>query len=315
MDYIFCVRNRKGDNFGNEPGATHFLEIPKNVTKPTAKHKIRKSDWVKKIQAQAATGLRNGVQSGDILFYVHGFNTSQEVMVERHRKIRDGLVANGFGGVVVSFDWPSADSALNYLEDRSDAKRTALKFVDDGIKTFAALQRPDCHINLHILAHSMGCYVVREAFDDADDRPAIAAKSWSVSQVMLVSGDVSASSLRDGSSKSSSLYRHCVRLTNYYNPFDDVLSLSSVKRVGVAPRAGRVGLPSGAPSKAVNVYCGGYFKKNRASFPSGLVVGHIWYFDDSKFLEDVFHTVRGEMDRHEFPTRAKTDKGNVALIG
>jgi esterase/lipase superfamily enzyme len=245
--------------------------------------------------------------------YVHGYNNSQTTMLSRHRKIRKGLEAHGFGGVVVSFDWPSADNALNYLEDRTDAKKTALRLVDEGIASFAALQRPDCRINVHLLAHSMGCYVVREAFDDADDRPAVAARSWSVSQVMLVGADVSAASLADGNPKSSSLYRHCVRLTNYFNPFDNVLSLSNIKRIGVSPRAGRIGLPDRRPEKAVNIYCGDYFDRHKDMLGDHPNVAHSWYFDDAHFLQDVFLTVQGVMDRHEFPTREPHSQGNLAL--
>lgn len=314
MDYVFCVRSTKGAKFGNNPGAAHFLEIPENTTKISTANKISKTAWLKKVQEEAKSGVINGVPVGGILIYVHGFNSSQKEMINRHRKIRDGMKANGYKGVVISFDWPSADSALNYLEDRKDAKKTAFKLVDEGIKSFAALQRPDCRINMHILAHSMGCYVVREAFDDADDRPAVAAKSWSVSQIMLVSGDLSAKSLKARNPKSSSLYRHCVRLTNYYNPFDDVLSISSVKRLGVSPRVGRIGLPEGPPEKAVNIYCGDYYKKNRDKFGGSMTAGHTWYFDDPVFMADVYLTVRGQIDRHEFPTRLKTTKGNLGLI-
>jgi esterase/lipase superfamily enzyme len=218
---------------------------------------------------------------------------------------------------VVSFDWPSNDFALNYLEDRSDAKQTALRLVDEGIASFAALQRPDCHINLHVLAHSMGCYVVREAFDDADDRPAIAARNWSVSQVMLVSGDVSARSLGGDSSKSSSLYRHCVRLTNYFNPLDDVLTLSNVKRVGVAPRVGRIGLPDNAPEKTVNVNCGNYYRKRKdeGAFDEVKNAAHTWYFHDPEFMRDALFTIQGEIDRNEIPGRAVGDRGNLVLTG
>lgn len=314
MDYVFCVRSVKSGAFTDEPGATHFLEVPANAGGVSPAQKITKRDWVARISEAAKRGEINGEPTGDILFYVHGFNNSQAVMLERHRKLRAGLAAHGFDGVVVSFDWPSADSALNYLEDRKDAKQTALRLVDEGISSFAALQRPDCRINMHILAHSMGCYVVREAFDDADDRPAVAGRSWAVSQVMLVAGDVSESSLGAGNPKSSSLYRHCVRLTNYYNPLDGVLSVSGIKRVGVAPRAGRVGLPEVVPEKAVNLYCGAYYRAHKDEFDDDPISGaHRFYFDDATFMEDVYHTVEGQLDRHEIPTRVPTDQGNLAL--
>ncbi len=38
------------------------------------------------------------------------------------------------------------------------------------------------------------------------------------------------------------MFRRIMRLTNYQNGFDDVLGASNAKRMGVEPRAGRVGL-------------------------------------------------------------------------
>lgn len=314
MDYIFAARGKQGDGFSNEPSASHFLAVPDDADDVLWAHKVsRKKQWVDAVLAEAegATGHPN--TTGNIVFYVHGFNNSQATVLARHRKIKAGLAAHGFTGVVVSFDWPSADSALNYLEDRMDAKQSAFRLVADGIDAFSALQQPDCRIDMHILAHSMGCYVVREAFDDADDRARIAGRSWSVSQVMLMGADLSVSSLNDGNPKSSSLYRHCARLTNYYNPLDDVLSISAVKRVGVAPRAGRNGMGQPRHDKSVNVYCGQQFRLG--GHEGGLNAGHAFYFDDAVMMEDVFHTISGQLDRHEFPTRLEhlSDQGNLVL--
>jgi esterase/lipase superfamily enzyme len=112
----------------------------------------------------------------------------------------------------------------------------------------------DCGVNVHLLAHSTGAYVVREAFDDADDRKV--PSSVKASQIALVGGDISAGSLMRGNSETESIFRHCVGLTNYSNPFDEVLQLSNVKRVGLAPRVGRVEMPDNAPSASVNVDSG-----------------------------------------------------------
>lgn len=312
MDYVFVARGKKGDGFSNEPSASHFLEVPDTTHDMRYGHRISKTDWTRAVLAASRGGTPNPNTEGDILFYVHGYNTSPARVLERHRKLKKGLESQGFNGVVVSFDWPSASSALNYLEDRVDAKLSAFRLVKDGISTFAALQSPDCHIDMHILAHSMGCYVVREAFDDADDRARIAGKSWAVSQIMLVGADLSVASLNAGNPKSSSLYRHCVRLTNYYNPFDDVLSISAVKRIGVAPRAGRHGLDHPRHDKAVNLYCGSHYDATIVN--KDLRSGHVWYFDDPTFMLDVFHTISGRLDRAAIPTRIPTDQGNLALF-
>ena len=148
-----------------------------------------------------------GQATGDILVFIHGYNNDQQVVLERHRQLKKDLKASGYKGAVISFDWPSASSTLNYLEDRSDAKKTALKLVDDCIKLFTITQQKGCELNVHLLAHSTGAYVIREAFDDADDRKSIASTNWSVSQIAFIGADVSSKSMAERDSKSVS-YTH-----------------------------------------------------------------------------------------------------------
>ncbi len=84
--------------------------------------------------------------------------------------------------------------------------------------------------------------------------------------------------------KSDSIYWHCVRLTNCSNPYDSVLKLSTIKRIGVSPRAGRVGLPDNIPTQAVNVDCGSYFKtiiKSEAEYDGAF--SHSWHIGDDLF--------------------------------
>jgi esterase/lipase superfamily enzyme len=264
---------------------------------------ISRTDWVRKVIAEGETGKNaEGRRVGDVLIYIHGFNTAKEDVLRRHRMIRKGLEALGYQGAVVTFDWPCADTALNYLPDRIEAKRTALQLVTDGISSFAQTVKQDCEISTHVLAHSMGAFVLREAFDDADDRPGLVAKGWSLSQVMLIGADVSADSMGT-TAVSSSLYRHCVRLTNYANPYDAVLSLSNVKRVGVSPRVGRIGLPADAPSKAVNVDVGQYYDAHREEFAQVTNSDHSFYYHSKEMMADIHHTIQGKIDRHKIPTR------------
>ena len=90
-------------------------------------------------------------------------------VIQRHRRLKEDLMALGFKGVIASFDWPSDDKALAYVPDRHRAKESAFRLVSDGIAYLSAQQTPACTINIHVLGHSTGAYVVREAFDDADD--------------------------------------------------------------------------------------------------------------------------------------------------
>jgi len=297
-DYIISTRAIRNGSFSSEAGPTRFLKVL-DKKNPDPSHEINRTAFVEEV-----VGTPTAQKCEDIVVFVHGYNVTQTDLIKRHRTIRTGLAKAGYKGEFLSFDWPAKGSAANYLEDRSDARRVALQLVDDCITTFAALVKKGCTINLHLLAHSTGGFIIREAFDDADDRDKIAKTNWSVSQICYVAADVASKDMADTSSSSNSLYRHCVRLTNYYNPYDSVLKLSNVKRIGVAPRAGRVGLPADAPAKAVGVDCGARFLKNHpVTNPVVDAVSHGWYFDDPVFIKDLTYTLAGDMDRNVIPTR------------
>ena len=314
-DYFISVRNIRQGTFGNEPGTTRFLEVPGQAAAPEPDHGIGRTRWVERVMDEARTGTdpATGRECGDILVFVHGYNNHPEVVVKRHRQLKSRLRRAGFEGILVSFDWPSNNIALNYLEDRSDARLTSIKLVDDCIRLFTLTQLRGCAFNVHLLAHSTGAYVIREGFDDADDRRNIAATNWTASQIVFIGADVSAKSMGAGDSKSSSLYRHCIRLTNYQNPYDPVLKLSNIKRVGVAPRAGRIGLPGTAPQKAVNVNCGAHFTELDPGEDTAGVWGHSWFFEDDGFARDLVYTIKGDIDRNYIPTRTRAPDGSLFL--
>jgi esterase/lipase superfamily enzyme len=309
VDFIISTRRILRGEFGSEPGPSKFLVVP-GTENPQPSHGVTAANWVKQVQSRATWGedaRRGGGPRGDILFFVHGYNTDQESMIRRHRLIQAKLKDIGFKGVVVSFDWPSAGVALNYLEDRHDAKQVAIELVNSGVRMLAKGQQRDCSINVHVLGHSTGAYVIREAADDADDA-ALDNNAWVISQTILVAGDVSSASLSSNHPSSESLFRHSVRVTSYSNGFDSVLKLSNAKRLGISPRVGRVGLPADLPPNAVDVDCSDRFQERRqlaerednSNFDGS---GHSWYFDDSLFYEDLFETLKGDTDRDRIKTR------------
>ena len=314
-DYLISVRNIRHGKFGSEPGKTRFVRLPSNQAMHKPEHMISRSEWVSEVMSAASCGVDavTGAACGDVLVFVHGYNTELRAVLRRHRLLKKNLAASGFAGTVVSFDWPSNNIALNYLEDRSDARKTSIKLVDDCIRLLTTTQIRGCAINVHLLAHSTGAYVVREAFDDADDRRHIAQHNWTASQVVFISADVSARSMGIDDSKSSSLYRHSVRLTNYHNPYDSVLKLSNIKRVGVAPRAGRIGLPERIPQKAVGIDCGRHFQALKQDPQCDGAWDHSWHFYDRGFAKDLACTLRGDIDRNYVPTRRHNRLGQLEL--
>jgi len=87
-----------------------------------------------------------------------------------------------------------------------------------------------------------------------------------------------------------------------------------VKRIGLAPRVGRVGLPLDAPQKAVNVDCSYYFwskyEKSQGA-EDFLLTSHSWYFSDEVFHKDLAITLRGTIDRHVIPTRSTPEPAGM----
>lgn len=323
--FVMCARAVEDGVFIAEPGPSLFLLVPEGE-RPSPKHAMKKTDqWFKKLRIAATWGKdsRNGeLDRGDLLIFVHGYNNDQKIVMDRHAQLKRDLSSVGFKGEILSFDWPSDDKALNYMEDRHDAKKTAMQLVSDGIRALSDQQTPDCTINIHLLGHSTGAYVIREAFDDADDAR-LANNSWAVSQVMFIGGDISSSSMSNGDSSTDSLYRHCARLTNYSNLYDSVLKLSNAKRLGMAPRVGRVGLPDDAPSKAVSIDCTEYFgllESNNEMKSADQVndkLGtfcHSWHIGNKLFARDLFETLKGDFDRSVIPTRAAGADGKLKLV-
>lgn len=321
-NFILCARATKGGNFVPEPGPSRYLKVPYGSL-PKPEHAIPRNQWVKELRRAATWGTdarRGDGDRGDLVVFVHGYNNDLKIIRDRHEQLEKDLSSVGFKGAVLTFCWPSNDIGLNYLEDRHDAKKSAMQLVSDGIKLLSAHQTPDCTINIHLLGHSTGAYVIREAFDDADDS-ALPNNAWSVSQVVFIAGDVSSGSMTAGNSSTDSLYRHCNRLTNYFSKHDSALKLSNVKRLGVAPRVGRVGLPQDAPGKAVDIDCSDYFhlldtddaiRKQDQPVTHG-AFDHSWHIGNKVFVADLFETLKGDLDRSVIPTRTVGEGGRMVL--
>lgn len=303
MDYIICTRNNKGEGFGNEPGKASFLLVPPTSNDLLQKDKVSMSSFLQEVI---------NTPKEDIVIYVHGYKMTSEVTLERHRILKSGLEKNGFKGDVITFAWPSGDSALLYLEDRHDAKKVAMELVNSGIALLAKQQGKDCSINVHVIAHSTGAYIVNEAFIDSETTKSTAEINWSAAQILFIAGDVSSDSL--STSGGEKLYRHCNRLTNYFSNFDDALAISNVKRVGAKNRVGRIGLPSDSPSKAVDVDCSNHYKINKNNIQVvNAMHSHSWHFWSETWLKDAVVTLSGDIDRNAIETRLLNANNELEL--
>ena len=212
--FLICTRdiNENGE-FLPEPGDTKFLRVPvaKRVYDPT--DAVPKERWKKAVIA-AADGEEDEItgSTGDILFFVHGYNNDIQTVLWRTRTLQETLTAQRWKGLVVGFDWPSDNSTLNYLEDRYDASQVAQRLVEDALQIVVDAQFPTdpkaspCTINVHLLGHSTGAYVIMEAFANASKKGDLFKKSWRIGQVAFIGGDISSTSLSSGSDWAAPMY-------------------------------------------------------------------------------------------------------------
>jgi len=335
-DYVISVRSVDGKGrFEPEPGdETLFLKVPAQQAEYTPANKVSFERWRSEVNEIALRNQETPLGSkGDLLIFVHGYNNKRSEILTRTRLLRETLGAEKWDGAVVAFDWPRDKSTLNYLEDRSDARDTALRLVRDCILKLGAIQDPEdrqlwekaglseaarrrakpCDLNIHLIGHSTGAYVIMEAFAQAQAEGTLHKSGWRIGQVAFIGGDVSSDSLSGDSDWCKPMFQRVMRLTNYSNGFDDVLAVSNAKRLGTAPRVGRVGLPDGANRKAVNVDCSDYFKTidpKQAKFVGWFP--HSWHIGDPVFARDLAMTLEGRYDRKVLPTR-ETVIGKLGL--
>jgi len=122
---------------------------------------------------------------------------------------------------------------------------------------------------------------------------------------MFAAADVDQSVFSAGNVSATMFDQHAGRLTAYCNRYDKALLVSNAKRLDLAPRMGRVGLPDDAPAMMCEVDCSDLFEKAYPDLGADLspVTTHCFYFAQPEFWRDVVLTLAGGIDRRVFPTR------------
>jgi esterase/lipase superfamily enzyme len=118
--------------------------------------------------------LRAGMQAGaDVVVFVHGYNVSFRGALATAARIR-GTFGGGARRVeVAAFSWPSDGSLkpfLAYRRDRTDAATSGPALARALLKLAEFLHEvrrgEECGGRIHLMAHSMGNYVLRHAVQE-----------------------------------------------------------------------------------------------------------------------------------------------------
>ncbi|MFO0764754.1 MAG: alpha/beta fold hydrolase [Patescibacteria group bacterium] len=162
----------------------------------------------------------------DTIIYIHGFNNDFNESLQEGAELSRAL---GDRYNVVVFSWPSNGTKLGYYPDRHDAELSGLGFAR-GLLKFKAfiseLTKEDaCERKLHLVAHSMGNYVLRHALQKMKQIEGYASTPRLFDQVVLAAADEDADALRLDY-KLANLPNLCGRLNVYFNNGDVALAVS-----------------------------------------------------------------------------------------
>lgn len=314
--FVITIRSVANGQFGGDLGPLRYLIVP-DAVQPAPSHAVARSTWVKAVLATFPANAAGALQ-GDALFLIHGFNVTSSAAGSWRDSVAIGLDQHGGGyrPTLIAFDWPSAGTAFAYLSDLDVAAKSAVDLVNAAVKPMLQAQTPNCQVRMNALAHSMGAFVLRAALGHADDG-IVTGSDWMLGQLVMVSGDVEASSFASGDKDTQSMMGHAYRLTNYFNRYDEALMISNAKRAGVEDRVGRVGLPAAAPASAVNVDCSPRYESIPDPDPLNPIktaeFSHSWYFSDPLFFRDLAQTLCGAIDRNVVAKRTVEADGALAL--
>lgn len=78
MDHLICCRTTAGTEFADEVGTLRYLAVPENEPRHRPAHQIKLKPWIDAVTQMAETGINpvSGHPEGDVLFFVHGYNTT-----------------------------------------------------------------------------------------------------------------------------------------------------------------------------------------------------------------------------------------------
>lgn len=266
---------------------------------------VTQQQWLQDVRAQSS--------SGDVLVWVHGFNTNRSVALATAKKIKATVTGQGFQGAVVAYDWPTSSEdglrgALNRLlglqRMYKKDKETANNMDDTLVKDLRFLfETPG--VNVHIMAHSMGCYLTTLGIGHAEQW---LGNTKPFGQILLGAADVDQKLLVAEKWGGKTLDRRCTRVTHYHSIKDDILDIGGKVMYGGSKRCGRHGLLPAAPTGFVDVSMA---ERYAVAHPwPKLRISHTWYLSDDNLLRDVALTLGGQ-HANAMPTRSGNLNGWV----
>ncbi len=261
----------------------------------------------KSVFVDLQSSMREGV---DTLVFIHGYNVSFHEALATGARIVDVYAGSPAINVVV-FSWPSDGSMvpfMAYKRDRGDAAASAPAFGRALLKLSDFLEEvrrgQECNARLHLMAHSMGNYVLRNGIYEVK-RYLGGKLPQMFDEIFLMAADEDDDAF-ELEHKLQPLPQLGTRISVYFNRGDTALVVSD-KTKSNPTRLGSRGprLPLNVPGNVTLV--------DVSEVVSG-VVEHSYFIDDKKTVSDV-KAVLKQKPEDKIPGRRYVASQNRYVIG
>ena len=229
----------------------------------------------------------------DTVIFVHGYNVSFKNALTCAAQLKQNFstAEGGAGANVVLFSWPSDGSMMPYIaygNDRQDAAASGPAFARGLLKLadFLRGSTPDeaCDQRLHLVAHSMGNYVLRHTLQEFIKQSA-GRPVRLFDQIFMMAADEDNDAF-EHDYKLKPLPRLAKRVNVYFNNQDRAMAVSD-KTKGNPERLGDDGprVPRSIPGKISLI--------DVTPVVSGLVE-HSYYLDTPRVVADMREVLSGK---------------------
>ncbi|MCA8954123.1 MAG: alpha/beta fold hydrolase [Planctomycetes bacterium] len=227
----------------------------------------------------------------DTIVFIHGYNVSFKEAMQSAATIAQNFAhLNGGNGVnVLTFSWPSDGSMLPfraYKSDRHDALASGPALARGFLKLrdfFHSLETEEaCEQRVHLIAHSMGNYVLRHGLQELRKQSATLPRMFD--QIFLMAADEDDDAF-EHEHKLKLLPRLARNVNVYFNRGDTAMAISDTTK-GNPDRLGDEGprAPFQVPAKVVQVDC--------SAVVHGFVE-HSYFLDEPKVVADMAQVLSG----------------------
>lgn len=228
------------------------------------------------------------VSSDDILIYVHGYNTSFNVAAIRCAQLAYDL---NYKGKALFFSWPSRGGAIGLVEYNVDKKRANenVKYLAEFLSKIAV----STNKKIHIIAHSMGGYILAHALasiqDDVLKNPSHFSnrlkenKGKIINQVVFAAPDIAENDFRIIFTEHK-LERIAQGFTLYSIKNDEVLKASRLFNHFIEKN----GSPRLGDSSLAFFSLDGMDTVDAREEVVSQVFGHSYYAEDKRMVTDLF---------------------------